>query len=117
VVSTRPWATATLALPFLCGFIVWNGVLDLHVSRGERRYLLEQARHELGQAAEPSLSAILGDAVRSGARQATWWAVLTGGLTLSAGLAGRRWGLVAARRALAGPPVDDAVQRRPRPHA
>lgn len=85
---------AAAALALLSAFLVWNGIFGLHVSRGEKQYLLEEARYELGERAMPSMSVIMDDTVREGARQATHWALVVGGLGLTAVYAAYR----AARR-------------------
>lgn len=72
-----------VVLSLTAAFLVWNGMFGLHVSRGEKQYLLEEARYRLGESEAPSLSGIMADTVRDGARQATWW----GGVVLGLGLA------------------------------
>jgi hypothetical protein len=57
-------------------FLVWNGIFGLLVSRGEKQYLLDQSRHELGRGPEASLPARMRDTVRDGVGQATRWAVV-----------------------------------------
>lgn len=74
-----------VVLAMTTAFLVWNGIFDLHVSRGEQRYLLEAARHRAGEVSPPSMSAMMAQAARDGAWQATWWALVVGGLCLSAG--------------------------------
>ena len=73
------------AIALTAAFLVWNGIFDLHVSRGEQRYLMEAARHRAGEVVPPSMSAIMAEATRDGLWQATCWAVVVGGLTLAAG--------------------------------
>lgn len=87
--SVRRWVVA-LALAATSALLVWNGVFDLHVSRGEKQYLIEEARHRLGEHPAPSLSGIMAETVRDGARQATWWAVVVFGLNLTASYAATR---------------------------
>lgn len=87
--SVRRWVVA-LALAATSAFLVWNGVFDLHVSRGEKQYLIEEARHRLGERPPPSMSGIMADTVRDGARQATWWAAVVFGLNLAASYAAAR---------------------------
>jgi hypothetical protein len=87
--AVRRWVVA-LALASTSAFLVWNGVFGLHVSRGEKQYLIEEARHRLGERSAPSMSGIMADTVRDGARQATWWAVVVFGLNLAASFAARR---------------------------
>jgi hypothetical protein len=87
--AVRRWVVA-LVLATTSAFLVWNGVFGLHVSRGEKQYLIEEARHRLGERPAPSMSGIMADTVRDGARQATWWAVVVFGLNLAASYAARR---------------------------
>jgi hypothetical protein len=56
-------------------FLVWNGIFGLMVSRGEKQYLLDQARHELGLGPVASLPQRMDGTIRDGAREATRWAV------------------------------------------
>lgn len=101
--SRRARLTVFVWLPVLSAFLVWNGVFGLHVSRGEQKYLVEQARHELGLQAPPSMSAVMAEAVQAGARQAWWWALVIGGLTLTTAVVATR----SARRADIAPDEDD----------
>lgn len=57
-------------------FLVWNGIFGLLVSRGEKQYLLDQARHELGLGPLASLPQRMDGTIRDGAREATRWAVV-----------------------------------------
>lgn len=57
-------------------FLVWNGIFGLMVSRGEKQYLLDQARHELGLGPVASLPQRMDGTIRDGAREATRWAVV-----------------------------------------
>ena len=57
-------------------FLVWNGIFGLLVSRGEKQYLLDQARHELGLGPEASLPARMEATIHDGVRMATRWAVV-----------------------------------------
>lgn len=89
--SQRPRGTLiAVALAVTAALLVWNGIFDLHVDLGEKRYLLEEARARLAEGPAPSMSAIMADTVRDGARQATWWAVVVLGLTLAASRAAAR---------------------------
>ena len=56
--------------------LVWNGIFGLLVSRGEKQYLLDQARHELGIAPEASLPDRMRTTVHGGVIEATRWAVV-----------------------------------------
>lgn len=63
----------------LCLFtavLVWNGVFGLLISRGEKQYLLDQARHELRLGPEASLPERMRGTIRNGAIEATRWAVV-----------------------------------------
>ena len=57
-------------------FLVWNGIFGLLVSRGEKQYLLDQARHELHLGPEASLPDRMRVTVRGGVIEATRWAVV-----------------------------------------
>jgi hypothetical protein len=82
---------SSYALCLLTACLVWNGIFGLLVSRGEKQYLLDQARHELGLGPEASLPSRMRDTVRDGAGQATRWAVVVLALgATSVWLAGRR---------------------------
>jgi hypothetical protein len=63
----------------LCLFtavLVWNGIFGLLVSRGEKQYLLDQARHELGLGPEASLPSRMEGTIHDGVREATRWAAV-----------------------------------------
>ena len=61
----------------LCtAFLVWNGIFGLLVSRGEKQYLLDQARHELRLGPEASLPDRMRTTVHGGVVEATRWAVV-----------------------------------------
>ena len=68
----RTWRPSVLGLVLaaVTAFLVWNGIFGLHVSRGEKQYLLEEARYRLGERAAPSLPVIMEDTVRAGAAEA-----------------------------------------------
>ena len=60
---------ARLVAYLLClgsAFLVWNGVFGLLVSRGEKQYLLDQARHEAGLGPEASLPYRMDTTIRGG---------------------------------------------------
>jgi len=70
---------ARLVAYLLClgtAFLVWNGVFGLLVSRGEKQYLLDQARHELGLGPVASLPSRMEGTIADGTREATRWAVV-----------------------------------------
>ncbi len=63
----------------LCLFsavLVWNGIFGLMVSRGEKQYLLDQARHELGLGPQAQLPTRMRDTISRGANEATRWALV-----------------------------------------
>ena len=63
----------------LCLFTAcWSGtaIFGLLVSRGEKQYLLDQARHELGLGPEASLPERMRGTIRDGVVEATRWAVV-----------------------------------------
>jgi hypothetical protein len=68
------------AVCLFTAFLVWNGIFGLLVSRGEKQYLLDQARHELQIGPEASLPARMRGTIRDGAKEATRWAVVVFGL-------------------------------------
>jgi hypothetical protein len=82
-------------------FLVWNGVFGLLVSRGEKQYLLDQARHEAGLGPEASLPYRMDTTIRGGVREASRWAVVVFGLSATA-----VW-LVSRRRHDDGPAIVD----------
>ena len=73
---TTPPRIVAYGLCLFTAFLVWNGMFGLLVSRGEKQYLLDQARHELGVGPEASLPNRMRDTIRDGAGQATRWAVV-----------------------------------------
>ena len=84
----------------LCtALLVWNGIFGLLVSRGEKQYLLDQARAELGRGPTASLRQRMDDTVHDGVRQATRWAVVV--LVLAGGAV---WLVSRPRESL---PLDD----------
>ncbi len=63
----------------LCLFaavLVWNGVFGLLISRGEKQYLLDQARHELRLGPAASLPDRMRGTIHNGVIEATRWAVV-----------------------------------------
>lgn len=56
--------------------LVWNGIFGVLVSRGEKQYLLDQARAELGLGPPASLSHRMDETVRDAVRQATRWSLV-----------------------------------------
>ncbi|WP_291987779.1 hypothetical protein [Luteitalea sp.] len=80
------------ALCLFTAFLVWNGIFGLLVSRGEKQYLLDQARYELRLGPEASLPARMRDTIRDGAKEATRWAVVVFVLASAAVWVGGRAG-------------------------
>jgi hypothetical protein len=56
--------------------VVWNGFFDILVTRGEKQYLLVQARHELGAGPPASMDDVMSVTIHDAARTATVWALL-----------------------------------------
>ena len=65
-------------------FLVWNGIFGLLVSRGEKQYLLDQARHELGRGPDVSLPWRMDTTIQGGVREASRWAIVVFGLSATA---------------------------------
>ena len=63
------------AVCLFAGLLVWNGIFGLLVSRGEKQYLLDQARHELGLGPEASLPQRMETTIHGGVREATRWGI------------------------------------------
>ena len=78
--TTRRARLVAYLLCLLTAFLVWNGIFGLLVSRGEKQYLLDQARHELGLAPVASLPQRMEGTIANGVREATRWAVVVFGL-------------------------------------
>ena len=81
-------ARAVVALWLLVGAVVWSGIFDILVIRGEKQYLLDQARHELGLRPRASLDAVMRRTVHDAAGTASAWAgfVVAAGLGTAAGV-------------------------------
>jgi hypothetical protein len=90
------------AVPFwlAAAFVVWNGFFDILVTRGEKQYLLGQARHEAGAGPAVSVDTIMTETIHDAALKASLWALVI----VVAGLAGSYW---VSRRAARcdGPPA------------
>ena len=74
--TARRARVVAYGLCLFTAFLVWNGIFGLLVSRGEKQYLLDQARHELGLGPVASLPARMDGTIHDGVRQATRWAVV-----------------------------------------
>jgi hypothetical protein len=77
----RRW---TIAIALVAGFLVWNVVFDLWLGQGERQYLWERAKHEMGRGRGVSLQGSMEVSIRDGATVATCWALLVVAAVLSA---------------------------------
>jgi hypothetical protein len=73
---------AAVVFWLLAGFAVWNGVFELHVTRGAKEYLFRQARHELGLGPSVTMGGVMRRTARDGAVAATLW----GGAVAAAGV-------------------------------
>ena len=56
--------------------LVWNGIFGVLVSRGEKQYLLDQARHEAGLGPAASLRWRMDTTIEGGVREASRWAMV-----------------------------------------
>lgn len=75
----------------LVSFVVWNGFFDILVTRGEKQYLLTQARHELGVGPRVTIDEIMTRTIHDAVRVASLWAlfVFVTGLGVTAFAVGR----------------------------
>lgn len=73
-------------------FVVWNGFFDILVTRGEKQYLLTQARHELGVGPKVTIDEIMTRTIHDAVRVASLWAafVFAAGLGVTALAVGRQ---------------------------
>ena len=78
--ARRLWPSVLGAV--LAAAVVWNGIFDYLVSRGEREYFWAQARAESGAGPPVVLHEMMQESIRYAAVSAHWWA----GATLAAGL-------------------------------
>jgi hypothetical protein len=69
----RRWS---IAIALIAGFFVWNVVFDLWLGQGERQYLWESAKHDMGRGRGVSLKGSMEVVTRDGATVATAWAAL-----------------------------------------
>jgi hypothetical protein len=72
-------------------FVIWNGFFDILITRGEKQYLLSQARAELGLEPPRTIDEVMGRTIADARRVASIWAILVfvSGIT-STLVAGRR---------------------------
>jgi hypothetical protein len=100
-----------LAVPFwlAMALAVWNGFFDVLVTRGEKQYLLGQARHEAGTGPPVSMDAIMTETIHDAAFKASLWAAVI----VVAGLGGA----VLVLRAARCDPDPGGPRRRRRPGA
>jgi hypothetical protein len=83
-VTARRARRVAYGLCLFTAFLVWNGIFGLLVSRGEKQYLLDQARHELHRGPRASLPDRMRTTVHGGVIEATRWAVVVFVLTAGA---------------------------------
>jgi hypothetical protein len=57
-------------------FVVWNGFFDILVTRGEKAYLLAQARQELGLAPRVTIDEIMTRTIWDAVLVASAWAAI-----------------------------------------
>jgi hypothetical protein len=65
---------ALVALWLVVGVAVWNGVLDLYVSRGAREYGQKAADAELGRGPAVTMAGVMDSAKHDGVVAASLWA-------------------------------------------
>jgi hypothetical protein len=70
---TKTWARAVFFW-LAIAFVVWNGFFGLLVSRGEKQYLLGQARHALGVGPRVTIHEVMSRTVADAVRVASTWA-------------------------------------------
>jgi hypothetical protein len=69
----RRW---TAVIAGIAGFLVWNTVFDLWLGQGERQYLWERAKFELGRGPAVTLEGSMRSSIHDGAIVATGWALV-----------------------------------------
>lgn len=80
---------ALVALWFVVGVAVWNGIFDLYVSRGAREYGQKAAEADLGLGPRVTMADVMDHARQDGVVAASLWAaVLSACGWATAGLAG-----------------------------
>ena len=70
---------ALVALWFVVGVAVWNGIFDLYVSRGAREYGQKAAEADLGLGPRVTMADVMNHAQQDGAVAASLWAAVLGG--------------------------------------
>lgn len=86
---------ALLLLWLVLGVVLWNGFLDLYISRGAREYFQLQAEFQLGLGPEPAMAEVMTRAKQAGIRAASVWAILITGAGLATTLVAGRHGRTA----------------------
>ena len=74
--SVPRWLAFATGFWLAVAFLVWNGFFDVLVTRGEKQYLLDQARYEAGLGPASSMDAIMSETIRDAAVKATVWGVI-----------------------------------------
>lgn len=74
--SVPRWLAFATAFWLAVAVLVWNGFFDVFVTRGEKQYLLDQARHEAGVGPAPSMDGIMSATIRDAAVKAGLWGVI-----------------------------------------
>jgi hypothetical protein len=80
-VRARRWAAAIAGVTSL---LVWNVVFDLWLGQGERQYLWEHAKYQLGQGPDVSLKGSMESSMRDAFWVATAWAIVVAAAILLA---------------------------------
>jgi hypothetical protein len=70
---------ALVALWFVVGLAVWNGIFDLYVSRGAREYGQRAAEADLGLGPHVTMADVMDRAKHDGVVAASLWAAVLGG--------------------------------------
>jgi len=75
-VSVPRWLRFATGFWLAVAFLVWNGFFDILVTRGEKQYLLNQARHELGAGPATSMDEVMAETIHDAAVKASLWGVI-----------------------------------------
>jgi hypothetical protein len=70
------WLAFATGFWLAVAFLVWNGFFDILVTRGEKQYLLNQARHEIGLGPATTMDEVMSETIRDAAVKATIWGVI-----------------------------------------